>query len=950
MIGMEVIMIATIMGFVGLIGRSEGRSGDVIRPDYGVVFDRKQDIFIASGKWRHSFIIPTPSMIPFATVQIDCLEEELAAFSLSRNLGDREEGEPHEPPPKRPRHQREVTVTGNEIPRIPHAQRAWHDERMARANPAYRRLNDSDILLANTVTLSNNAHILHGLEKRLDKEQRFDRRGRRFISAAICHQFSSLFAEMKVQYDNVVGILNDTKLTMRNLIQYRSNEDQSLDENHGRSKRFMGYLEKEYHVIGDYFGWASQQEAAEIREHMKNLEKWADNATTAFGQIRDTTSSYMEINNIRLNAAVDQIGGNMGQVSQLWERFTHAQTSMAANKHDIGSIWHMMDQLILYLSGGFKNQLLINHALTSLSVELNQHLASIQTLIRGYLPVQLVPAEQLEKALAAIGLQLRLHYPQFRLATESVASFYDRAGVIFAFNQENIVITVEIPLIAHRSSKFKTFQVKSIPVTINPGGEPTGEFARSATQLVTKYKYFAISYDTAAYLQLTQDKYSGCLDQSSRIFCEELFPLVDYAVPSCLKALYMDDTDIIIELCDFKYYPKLDSGPEYIDLGGGKIMLTNVASEWTKICDDAFPVHVDVCTNCIFTLDSASCGYKIGKQFYLPPRFRGKAGAIQASQSQIIPIRNLAFATQFGSGRPFRSNLSMTMTVKRKLSSFNNKVQDKNRRRFLAEDRAVAFELRGLARQMDTIAIPEITRVEWLQNAMLYHFGPITRALFITACFLGAVSGPLAIVGIVYTYQRVTHLRGLMMISHAVGTVKALYTVGNDRVAFEPASEPSSWEMDLGGWSMLGIFMAAMIMIFVVSGMTRCFARRHTPQMAELKLTITNRIGIYEDFVLQIMTPFNDQPTLSGPLGLEDIRAVFVPGLYSDRIYLTSFRVEITSQQEAFVAQVPDHITTARSRNQEIKRLFRQDVVVSSLYLEQNDCRLQYTKYPDLTV
>ena len=949
MVGIEIVAIATILGFTGMIGRSEGGSGDVIRPDYGVVFDRQQDIFIASGKWRHSFLIPTPTMIPFATVQIDCIEEELAAFSLSRNLGDSadEEGEPHEPPR---RHHRPQSDTPNDMPLSPSEQRRWHEERMARANPAYEKWNDSAILLANTRTLSSNAHIIHGLEKRLNKEQRFDRRGRRFIGAAICHQFSTLFAEMKIQYDNVVSILNDTKLTMRNLIQYRSSEDQSLDEDRGRSKRFLGYLEKEYHVIGDYFGWASHQEATEIREHMKNLEKWADNATTAFGQIRDTTSSYMEINNIRLNAAVDQIGGNMGQVSRLWEKFTHAQTNMAANKHDIGSIWHMMDQLILYLSGGFQNQLLINHALTSLSVELNQHLASIQTLIRGYLPVQLVPAEQLEKALAAIGLQLRLHYPQFRLATESVASFYDRAGVIFAFNQENIVITVEIPLIAHRSSKFKTFQVKSIPVTINPGGEPTGEFARSATQLVTRYKYFAISYDTTAYLQLTQDKYSGCLDQSSRIFCEELFPLVDYAVPSCLKALYMDETDIINELCDFKYYPELSDGPEYIDLGGGKIMLTNVASEWTKICDDAFPVHVDVCTNCIFTLDSASCGYKIGKQFYLPPRFRGKAGAIQGSQSQVIPIRNSAFAAQFGKGRHFRSNLSMTMEVRRKLSTFNTKVQDKNRQRFLAEDKAVAFGLRGLARQMDTIALPEITRVEWLQNSMLLHFGPVTRILFMAMCFLGAISGPLAIVGLVCMYQKVTHLRGLMMISHAIKTVKAIYPRGDDQGSLEPATEPSQWELDLNGWSMTGILMVAMIMVFVVSGMTRCFRRRRTPQMAELKLTITNRLGIYEDFVLQIMTPFNDQPTLSGPLGLDDIRAVFVPGLYSDRIYFTSFRVEITSQHEAFVAQVPEYITTPRSRNYDIKRLFRQEVVVSLLYLEQNDSRLHYAKYPDPAV
>jgi len=891
---------------------------NVVRPDYGVVFQRKADLYVASGKWTHSFIIPFPEMAKYDTNHIECPDTGLL---------------------------RGYTQVGTAIAHLNNAERIKHKrEDFAESLSRYDwgRMDPylTERVLNNTYSLADTDASMREMSRQLSHRRRIDRRGKRFISAAICNQFQALITDMKLQYDHVLSLINDTHVTMNNLINYRADESSSHTPSRSRSKKsVLGYLEREYHIIGNYMGFASQEETAELRAHIKDLETWASNTSDSVNGFKDKTSSYMSIANLRLTQAVEQIDVNMGEVNRLWHEFAIVRTGLENNRQHIGSVWHAIDTLILYMTGAFKNQILVNQALASLSIELAQHMASIQTLIQGHLPIQLVPASAMERALLAIEVKLRLYFPQFMLATRSVASFYGRSGVIFAKSRENIIITVDIPLIAHRSSKFNTYQIRSIPITIDPHLSNNNGI-RSATKFNTEYKYFAVSSDQRAYLSLTSDQYDGCNYHESRTFCTEMFPLVDMAKPSCLKALFFGNNLEIDQLCTFEYFPNFQGGPQYIDLGAGRIMLSNVITKWTKICGEEYPIQVDVCTSCVFALNSTKCGYKIGDQFYLPPRFLGRGSS--KIVRKIVPIRNAAFNNQFYAKLKSTTKFSAYhgRDIADLLIRFNKKVDDQNRKKFLADDKKLSFQLTELVEEINNIEIPVLSSAEWLEESMLYAFGPFTRIFFFIIVGVGAIAGPVALLVTFCLYRRLAHMQAIIVLARMT----------RPTMAFDTIDTNSSNIIDDDHSYVIYFSISLTLGILFLGIMLSCIKRHTLKIKARLMISLRSNDDMSIDLMLRYMKPAIGTPQLLSNSNLTDVGLLHVQGWDTDKIYLGTFEIDFINDLELYSIRIPEYIYVTRKQLDDVRKLFLSPVKVSMIYYEYDEDIVNVKMYPEVLV
>ena len=98
--------------------------------------------------------------------------------------------------------------------------------------------------------------------------------------------------------------------------------------------------------------------------------------------------------------------------------------------------------------------------------------------------------------------------------------------------------------------------------------------AQSYTHLQIKKPYITLNSET--YISLRQQELRTYKRIGYEFYCEELFVVKHKTSYSCESAIYFNlDTDIIKEICNFRfYYNKTDITPTVLD-GGNEIILAN---------------------------------------------------------------------------------------------------------------------------------------------------------------------------------------------------------------------------------------------------------------------------------------------------------------------------------------------------------------------------------------
>jgi len=139
------------------------------------------------------------------------------------------------------------------------------------------------------------------------------------------------------------------------------------------------------------------------------------------------------------------------------------------------------------------------------------------------------------------------------------------------------------------------FKIITVPVPYNTdqvSRETDGKYVGAYTWLKPTNRYLGMG--KAAYLNFDQDKLDACKLLGEIYYCENLFIMRHISDHTCESAIFFNQTEKVMELCDFQYMPSYTPPPTILD-AGEYLLFAGLELPWTVYCqrDLQMPVELE---------------------------------------------------------------------------------------------------------------------------------------------------------------------------------------------------------------------------------------------------------------------------------------------------------------------------------------------------------------------
>ena len=245
--------------------------------------------------------------------------------------------------------------------------------------------------------------------------------------------------------------------------------------------------------------------------------------------------------------------------------------------------------------------------LSDIRLAMVRELQGIQTLLEGYLPVNLVPPHELRNVLRRIRHTVK-ERGQFVFAHTDIAAYYHLQDITYIRERDFLYITLKIP-ISSTTTVYTVYRIHSIPIMLGDSGVD-----RSIIQF--DEPYLAVSDDRLFFFTMTEAEYQFCQGNVFRR-CSQGLAVQETDHPNCALALFLDDTEKINQLCDFTLLREPDGlRTKIISVNESSYLISTNDRNWIQSCAGGTPVHVKSCGLCIVELPCA-CALK-ARTFFIP--------------------------------------------------------------------------------------------------------------------------------------------------------------------------------------------------------------------------------------------------------------------------------------------------------------------------------------------
>ena len=159
-------------------------------------------------------------------------------------------------------------------------------------------------------------------------------------------------------------------------------------------------------------------------------------------------------------------------------------------------------------------------------------LNSIPVLLKGHLPMSLIPMESLIAIVCSVSLRQSKAEDRLTLAipTSVLLSYYDSRLPADAITvSEGLLLTLNIPL-AWQQTVFSLFEAKLIPM-------PFPDDPQTALTWNIEAPYLALSENKLEWSDLSEEQFEHCLGSSKYRICSEVIA-TQIGHPSCIATLY----------------------------------------------------------------------------------------------------------------------------------------------------------------------------------------------------------------------------------------------------------------------------------------------------------------------------------------------------------------------------------------------------------------------------
>ena len=282
-----------------------------------------------------------------------------------------------------------------------------------------------------------------------------------------------------------------------------------------------------------------------------------------------------------------------------------------------------------------------NTLMEQLVRELEQIIAAIAQLSKGYLPPELFPPKTVHSIMESVRKMVTETHPEYVLALPHVTHYYDLQLVTFGVDKENnLIVVFPVFLKPHTTASMALYEIETVAVPILDKNMK----ANSYSEVEISKPYVATNKDY--YIQLRIQELRMCKRIRYDYYCEELFLVKHKTASSCEAALFYNlDPQQIAAQCNFLYWFNRTVIPSVLD-GGNQIVLANMVDEKRLVCSDNFNLGEPLPSYSYVTVNrSILCNCQIDASLSYIMRSIGSCS--DTSQDSMIFNLNMAFQTIF---------------------------------------------------------------------------------------------------------------------------------------------------------------------------------------------------------------------------------------------------------------------------------------------------------------
>ena len=416
---------------------------------------------------------------------------------------------------------------------------------------------------------------------------------------------------------------------------------------------FIGQLSR------SLFGTATEEDLQIVVAHMQAISKSQSALLSGFQRHTETMSSFVSLTQDRIN--------NLDQIMKI-----QYETIVKSIKADHEWVQQHGTNLNVLMYEMFTSVF----DLVPLQNQVQQLANAIEHLVAGFLPVSFITPSQLRETITDIEETLLERHDGIRVLQQDPAFYYNQHDFLYLRNDSDLYITLKFPMTDRQPIMLNAYNVIIFPVHFF-------NTSSYSTILQTDIQTFFIS-NQANYFAESSRAFSS-LDRNS------VDVVVERSNPSCLLAMFQDQTQNIKSLCQFQVIPSEQIKTDLYILDYPQILIRNAPS-LRVACP--FPVKAPKeCSYCFYQVPCA-CSVQTPRA-YLPPRIS------QCNFVDPLPITNLTkFPVNLALLHHFFSNdtlsafagntlLNQSLTVKLPpMNFYNHSFEEK-----LATDQKLTYQL-----------------------------------------------------------------------------------------------------------------------------------------------------------------------------------------------------------------------------------------------------------------
>ena len=380
-------------------------------------------------------------------------------------------------------------------------------------------------------------------------------------------------------------------------------------------RALLGFLMPAFQEI---LGIASHENIVALQHSLQKLQDnqyYLSNSTT---KIYEDLATLSNITSRRIDLLWDELASQTSTMNDTLKHLNELSINLTRYLHDEAEANRKLHTWASYSRSIHEHTNLLLMDSMMIQSKLGTWTRSLNRLINGFLPEELVSATSLRTALTQARAHLQRTRPAFHVIhKESNLAFYyseklARVFINYVNPQEvNLFIHLRIPV----SSLHKRLDVYQVLVNPVPLHSNNSEPQKGYMQLADVAEYFLQSRDSRLYAELSLHDYQYCqsLEHSS---CSALTLNHDKTEMSCLASLFANDVTAIKALCHFHYYPLAEPPSYTVFIADGVYLMATKGANIDIQC----PGHVQQSQPAYYAIIQIPCACSLaGDGIFLPP-------------------------------------------------------------------------------------------------------------------------------------------------------------------------------------------------------------------------------------------------------------------------------------------------------------------------------------------